>query len=260
MKRFAIYLLFCCYSLSNLSATGNESIKKLIADFLSADWPAVISAKEKIENLGSAAIPEIITVMNDCKVNKLQNTGDLIYPGAEKYFGHGQIIDYDIDDLCVRAGWLLEELTFRNFGFTGIHLPDNELSDFIKKSFSDYYNIAANQRRLDELTAQGKRKLIRSLSIEQVNSWWQSSSKDWNRLNALEEALNSQDDKCQVKALFYLRNGKTRCKGLSESYYKTRLEQAVMRLSNAELNRISENAKLIMLDSDFDWLLDKPDN
>jgi hypothetical protein len=33
-----------------------------------------------------------------------------------------------------------------------------------------------------------------------------------------------------------------------------------MRLSKSETNRVSENAKLIMLDSDFDWLSIKPVN
>jgi hypothetical protein len=260
MKRFALYLLVCCSSQLLFSGTGNEPVKQLINNFLSTDWPTVSLAKEKIENLGSEIIPEMIDIMNDCRVHKLQNTGDLIFPGAEKYFGHGQIIDYDIDDICVRAGWLLEELTFRNFGFTGIHLPDNELLDFIRTSFPEYYNNPVNRRQLDELTVPGKRKLIRSLSIERVRDWWKISSQRWNRLDALVEALNSQDEKSQVKALFYLRNGKTNCRGLDENYYKSYMEQVIMKLSKAALNRVSENAKLIMLDSDFDWLSIKPVN
>jgi hypothetical protein len=260
MKRFALYIILCYCSLSLFSGTGNDPIGKIVNDFLSSDWPTVMHAKEKMENLGSEGIPEIIAIMNDCRVNNLQNTGDLIFPGAEKYYGHGQIIDYDIDDICVRAGWLLEELTFKDFGFTGIHLPYNELSDFIYKSFPDYIDNTVNQRHLAELTESGKRKLIRSLSIERVKEWWKSDSLRWNRLNALEYALNSQDEKCQVKALFYMRNGKTRCSGLDEKYYKSHLEQVVMKLSKESLNRVSENAKLIMLDNDFEWLSIKPVN
>jgi hypothetical protein len=113
---------------------------------------------------------------------------------------------------------------------------------------------------VNELTVSGKRKLIRSLSIEQAKNWWQISSQSWNRLTALEEALYSQDEKCQVKALFYMRYGKTLCKGLNEDFYKSRLESTIMKLTKAELNRVSENAKLIMLDSDYDWLSIKPVN
>jgi len=260
MKRFSLYLLLCCSTTILFSGTGRDPLKQLIDEFTSNDWPTVMLAKEKIENLGSEGIPEMIAIMNDCKVHKLQNTSDLIYPGAEKYFGHGQIIDYNIDDACVRAGWLLEDLTFMNFGFSGIHLPANELIDFIRKSFPAYYNNPVNRRQLDEFNESGKRKLIRSLSIEQVKEWWQMSSQQWSRLYALEQALNSYDEKCQVKALFYLRNGKTRCNGLDESFYKSRLENVVMKLSKVEISRVSENAKLIMLDSNYDWLSIKPVN
>lgn len=257
MKRTIIGLLLYFF-LSTYHGTGSEPIGQLISDFLSTDWPTVLVAKEKIENTGSACISDMIAVLNDCRELKLQNTGDLIYPGAEKFFGHGQIIDYDIDFACIRAGWLLEDLTFRNFGFTGIHLPDNELTGFIRDNFPDYFNNPLNRTHFDELTVSGKRKLIRTLSIEQVNNWWKTAAESWNRLEALESALNSEDEKCQVKALFYMRNGKTKCNGLNERFYKTRLENSVKKLSKVDLGRVSEHAKLIMLDSDFDWLAIKP--
>jgi hypothetical protein len=254
MQRIILYILLCCYSPVLFSGTSSAPVDQLINDFLSTDWPTVFSAKEKLENMGSISIPSVLGIMDDCRIHKLQNTGDLIYPGAEKYYGHGQIIDYDIDDVCVRAGWLLEELTFCDFGFTGIHLPDNELLDFIKNNFTSYYNNPANQKQLDELTIAGKRKLIRTLSIQQAKEWWGKASEGWSRLNAIEEALKSQDEKRIVKALFYLRNGKTLCKGLTKNFYKTRLESRILQLSKHELNRVSENAKLILLDNDFDWL------
>jgi hypothetical protein len=256
MKRFAIYFLVCFFALPVYSRTGAEPVNQLIHDFLSTDWPTVSAAKEKIENKGAEGISDVIAIMNDCRVHELQNTGDLIFPGAEKYFGHGQIIDYDIDDICVRAGWLLEDLTFMNFGFTGIHLPDDELTDFVRHNFPDYFG--ANERQIAELSVTGKRKLIRMLSIERVKNWWQDAAAGWNRLDALEQALNSQDEKCQVKALFYMRNGTTGCKGLNEQFYKAKLEHTIMNLSRAETGRVSENAKLIMLDSDYDWLKIKP--
>jgi len=260
MKKCIFCLLLCCCSIHLFSASGNEPVKVLVEKFISNDWPAVMSAKEKIENLGAPGITEMIALLNDCQVIKLQNTGDLIYPGAEKFFGHGQIIDYDIDVVCVRAGWLLEELTFKNFGFSGIHLPANELEDFISITFPEYYNIMENQKNLESLNEDGKRKLIRSLSIEQVKAWWQASSKQWTRIASLEQALNSRDEKSQVKALFYLRNGKTACKGLNQKFYRSRLSKVIDRLTKAETNRVSENAKLIMLDSDFSWLSLKPVN
>ncbi|HEX2394732.1 MAG TPA: hypothetical protein VHI78_05260 [Bacteroidales bacterium] len=260
MKKNILYALFY-FCLIPLSAQNNyEQMKALEKDFLSADWHAVVKAKENIESLGSSGIPDLITMMNDCRTIKLQNTGDLIYPGAERFFGHGQIIDYDIDVACIRAGWLLEEITFINFGFSGIHLPADELTGFINRNFPRFCSNVENQEKIKGLDEAGKRTLIRDLSIDNARKWWQNSSKQWTRLNALELALNSDDEKSQVKALFYLRNGVTSCKGLSQKFYKSKLSKVVERLSKSETGRVSENAKLIMLDSDFSWLDLKPDN
>jgi hypothetical protein len=145
MKKSVLYLVVCLLAQNLFCNVTGEPIKQLMGAFLSNDWPAVIAAKEKMESLGSEAIPEILNIIDDCRVIKLENTGDLIFPGAERYYGHGQIIDYDIDNICVRAGWLLEELTFNNFGFSGIHLPADELIGFISKTFPDYYVIQANR-------------------------------------------------------------------------------------------------------------------
>jgi hypothetical protein len=108
------------------------------------------------------------------------------------------------------------------------------------------------------MTSTQKRKLIKSISISKARSWWKSASNNWNRFDALVEALNSNDEKRQVKALFYLRNGKTRCKGLTNTTYKLRMEETVSKLARVDLNRVSENAKLILLDTELRWLSLKP--
>jgi|WetSurMetagenome_2_1015567.scaffolds.fasta_scaffold129993_3 hypothetical protein len=260
MKRIVLYLLTYCWSLPLLSATGAEPVQRLVDDFVSSDWPVVLAAKQKLESLGAVTIPEMIRLMDNCSVQKLMNTGDLIYPGAEKFFGHGQIIDYDIDNLCIRAGWLVEEMTFIDFGFSGAHLPAGELTNFIKNEFPVYFSNTENQQQIILLGEEEKRALIRSLSVEKVKRWWPSVSKQWSRLAALEQALNSSDEKSQVMALFYLRNGNTACKGLDQKFYRLHLAKVVERLSKAQTNRVSENAKLIMLDNDFTWLTLKPVN
>ena len=79
----------------------------------------------------------------------------------------------------------------------------------------------------------------------------------WNRLDALETSLKSSDEKQQVKALFYIRNGKTFCDGLDKNFYKNKLKDTIEKLSKSSTSRVSENAKLIMLDENFEWLLIK---
>jgi hypothetical protein len=234
--------------------TQEMSIDALLKDFKSDDWPTVLNAKEKLENMEGKSIPYLIDMLGVKSYIKLVNTGDLIYPGAEKFYGRGQIIDYNIDDVIVRAGWLLEELTFQNFGFSGIHIQQDRLVNFIKVNYPDYYENNSNRKKIDKFSVAEKRKLIKDLSISEAREWWSRESTGWKRLDALVSALKSDDEKRQVKALFYMRNGKTRCTGLTKEYYENNIRSLVVELSKVQTKRVSEHAKLILLDTDYDWL------
>ncbi len=229
-------------------------IESLINDFTSADWNLVSAAKDDLENMEAGALGNIMELLNNPGEKKLVNTGDLIYPGAEKFYGHGQIIDYDIDKLAVRAGWLLEDLTFQNFGFSGVHVQYDQLLDFIKITFPEYYNNSQSRKKLANSSEKELRQIIENLSIENAKRWFSLQGKNWKRFDALEEALKSYDEKRQVKALNYLRNGRSKCTGLNRDTYKDQLEGLIETLSKVDLKRISENAKLILLDDKFDWL------
>jgi len=242
-----------------LFARGQDNELKVLLDELqSFEWNQVMLAKEKLENMEAEAIPYIIPLLQDKSVRKLTNTGDLIYPGADKFFGHGQIIDYDIDKTDVRAGWLLEELAFQNFGFTGVHIQENDLSDYIRFHFPKFYNNSRNRKLIDTSSETEKREMIRDLSTREAEKWWEDQADTWNRFDALVEALGSDDEKRQAKALFYIRNGKTSCTGLNKESYKSKIKSIVLELSKSPLKRISEQSKLILLDTDFDWLALKP--
>lgn len=251
-KKLLIVVIAVGYML--ISFNQEQSVDELIKDFQSNDWPTVIKAKENLENLEGKSIPELMNLLDSCSINKLQNTGDLIYPGAEKFYGHGQIIDYDIDDMCIRAGWLLEEISFQKFGFDGVHIQEDRLISYIKYNFPDYYNSKDNKDKLEKSTTPEKRSLIKDLSIKKAQDWWKKESKDWNRLNALVDALKSDDEKRQVKALFYIRNGRTQCTGLTKSYYEKNIHGIINELSKVQTKRVSEHAKLILLDMNYEWL------
>lgn len=234
---------------------GEEKIpEKLLSDFKSVDWPVVLKAKEDIENMETAGIPQLLSLLDDFTICKLKNTGDLIYPGAERFYGHGQIVDYSIDEIAIRTAWLLEDIIFQNFGFTGIHLPEDELNGFIETNFFDYYDNSKNRQGLKRMTVPEKRDLIKSLSIKKAKSWLEQQSESLSRLDALVSALKSEDEKRQVKALFYIRNGRTRCTGLTKAYYQDNMETIVRELAKSDIKRVSENAKLIIMDIDFEWL------
>jgi hypothetical protein len=257
MKRFSSLMILTCLVVLFAHGQDNE-IKVLLDELKSYEWNKVLQAKEKLENLEAEAIPYIIPMLQDKSVRKLTNTGDLIYPGAEKFFGHGQIIDYDIDKTDVRAGWLLEELAFQNFGFTGVHIQADDLSDYIRFNFPKYYTNSKNRKLVDTSSETEKREMIRNLSTKEAEKWWADQADTWNRFDALVEALGSDDEKRQAKALFYIRNGKTSCTGLNRESYKSDIKNIVLELSKSPLKRISEQSKLILLDTDFDWLSLKP--
>ena len=235
------------------------SIDELLNDFKSNNWPTVLNAKEKLENMEEKSIPELMDMLGVKSFMKLNNTGDLIYPGAEKFYGRGQIIEYGIDDIAIRAGWLLEELTFQNFGFTGVHSQEDRLISFIKLNFPEYYDDPGNRKKLDKCSVSEKRRLIKDLSVKEAKEWWAKESGNWNRLDALVDALKSDDEKRQVKALFYLRNVKTKCTGLTRSYYEDNIYSIIVELSEVQTKRVSEHAKLILLDVHYEWLKIKQD-
>jgi hypothetical protein len=245
-------LVFFTFLGLSLIVSGQDK-DELFIKFLSDDWKLVKSAKTELENLEAEIIPDLIVMLENNKFADLQNTGSLIYPGAEKFFGHGQILDYDIDYLAIRAGWLLEDITFNNFGFTGIHLPKEDALDFIKITFSDYYNNSVNRKKLESADKKELRAIILKLAIDKAENWW-NENKKFTRLDGLVGALQSFDERRQVKALFYMRNGTTKCSGLTTEFYDDKLIKEVSRLSRSNVKRISEHAKLIMLDSSLDWL------
>ena len=92
------------------------------------------------------------------------------------------------------------------------------------------------------------------LSIANAKDWYKVNSTNWSRFNSLLEALNSYDEKSQVKALFYLRNGKSSCEGLNKDTFLNKVKESIQKLSNSDIKRISENAKLILLDEKFEFL------
>lgn len=249
-KKVLLIVVACCFIHFSL----NREIDKLIKDFKSNDWIIVLKAKKDLENLEGKALPELINLLDDKSVSKLINTGDLIYPGAEKFFGHGQIIDYDIDKISIRAGWLIEELTFQNFGYSGIHIQENRLLNYIKFTFPEYYNNSINRENLENSSTTEKRTIINKLSHDKVIDWWKKESKNWNRLDALVDALNSADEKRQVKALFYLRNGNSKCTELTKDVFDSKIKERIIELSKVKLKRVSEHAKLILLDEKYEWL------
>jgi hypothetical protein len=254
LKVLFAFLLGLCYSSIIIA---QENLDQLITEFTSEDWNTVKQAKESLENYEGESIPLLLPLLDEDKIVKLKNTGSLIYPGAEKFFGYGQMVDYDIDNISIRAGWLLEEISFNNFGFSGYHEPDEELINFIKITFPDYYNNSTNRKKIEGSSAAELRRLIHKLSVKKAKEWWEQNGDSWTRLQALVDALQSFDEKRQVKALFYIRNGSTKCTGLTKDFYIDNISKEIVRMSSSDTKRISEHARFILFDTKFEWLDNK---
>lgn len=255
--RKAILFMFIFLVVPILGTYCQDNMDQLLKKFKSSDWKEVKLAKKQLESIQKEVIPELISMLKDNLEVKLENTGPLIYPGATRFYGHGQILDYDIDYLAIRAGWLLEELTFNNFGFSGIHLPQDMMITHLKLTFPDYYNNSSNRKEIEKSSAEDLRQLALKLSIKKASKWWESSGDNWTRLQALTDALTSYDEKRQVMALYYIRNGETKCNGLTKDYYIEEISKEIVRMSASDVQRISENAKLILHDNKFEWLDNK---
>jgi hypothetical protein len=257
MRKTGIYLISFTFLLFSGLTRAQSDIDALIKDFTSSDWKTVKEAKRQLENYEGQSIPKIIQLLDRNETVKLTNTGSLIYPGASKFYGYGQMIEYDIDRIAVRAGWLLEDLTFNNFGFSGCHLAAEDQMNFIKITFPAYYNNASNRKKLESSSEAELGNTIFTLAVKNAKEWWLHQGTNWTRLQALIDALKSFDEKRQFKALFYLRNGQTKCTGLTKDYYIDNIAREIVRLSGSDTQRISENASNILSDTRFSWLENK---
>ena len=226
---------------------GQNQIKKLIDDFVSADWQKVHVAEAVLESQQAGAIPALITLLDRDEKVVLRNTADLIYPGAKEFYGHGWILDYDVDWISVRAGWALEELTFQNFGFREGVINE---ADLLKAVISRQGNV----RLTDRSKTPDMKKEIRAEAVSRAKNWWQKSQSSWNRFDAVLEALRSNDPIRQHWTLNWIRNGRTKCEGLTVEGFKKSIVPEAERLLKSNNESVRDQAKYLLEDKEGWWL------
>lgn len=254
MKKIFVSALLSCF-LVNLviSSVHLDVFSNEINNFISSDWEQVNKAKLYLENKQEESIPALVELLDEDTVVKLKNTGDLIYPGAEKFYGHGQIIDYDIDNLIIRAGWIIEEITFQDFGFSTIHDRDEKLLEHIKQEYKKYLS-QDYLNKLEKSTPAEIRNEMKKMASKKAAEWWEENEKEWDRFQGIVDALHSSNNRRQILALQYLRTGKSKCDGLTIESYLDNIKDRVAYLSKSNINRIAEQAKLVLNDHDFEFI------
>jgi hypothetical protein len=117
---------------NDAAAAIPAAVERALAELATDAWPTVLRAREVLHAHRDAAIPLLVAAVFRDDRAPLQDTFDLIYPGATRFYGHGWIVPYDLDHHGDRAAWILEELTFRDFGFRSgdiIDLADAQRRD-----------------------------------------------------------------------------------------------------------------------------------
>src|SRR5215510_7314023 len=214
-------------------------IKKLVDDFTSNDWQKVHLAESALESRQAEAIPALIELLDRDEKVELDNTADLIYPGAKKFYGHGWILDYDVDWISVRAGWALENLTFQNFGFREGVINEADLLKMVIKR-------QGNVQLTDPSKTATAKKQIRAEASSRAKTWWQKSQSSWNRFAAVLESLRSDDPVRQRWTLGWIRNGRTKCDGLNVGSFKKYIVPEAERLLKSSDQGVRDQAEYLL--------------
>lgn len=225
MKHKVIFLaILLITTVSGFSQKNN--IDSLLQAFKSKDFDeAVWEAKLELEKKQKEIIPVLIQLLQSKEYSKLYYSPLLMYPGTKRYIEEGyrvQTIPYELDWISIRAGWLLEELTFKDFGFrsTAIDSPsiaDIRLNNRIEMN-EKIYTINWQNRQTNEQIIE-KRKLL----AEQVAKWWEENNTSWTRVSAIKTALQSNNEFCITKALDFMADYssyKESCDNYDELFYK----------------------------------------
>lgn len=243
-----VVVLFVVHSCGFSSTTPQpQTNDKLIEDFISSDWGRVSSAKAMLESRQAEAMPLLLQILDRDQKVELQNTFDLIYPGAKRFYGHGRILDYDVDWLSVRAGWALEELTFQNFGFREGAIREADLMKAVLTKQSDV-------RLSDPSKTPEIKTRLRAEAIARVKVWWRNAHDSWNRFDAILEALRSDDPIRQVWTLSWIRFGKTQCDRLTVENFTKYIVPEAKRLLKSKDEGVRDQAKYLLEDKEGWWL------
>lgn len=208
--------------LAHAAIAAEDSLKTAVAQLQRADLGEVDQAFAALEKAASGAagnsvIDALAPLLADTTRVPLTNTADLIWPGAKESFGHGRVLPYDVDSLAIRAGWVIETITFRDFGFGG-----------------------------NSIDVDGSR--AKAAAAKFHAAWPEIGGSTWTRYAALKSALSSKVASEQLAALDYLRFGKVGCTGLDVAAYERDLQPLVKELEKSDSHEVHDQAELLLKD------------
>ena len=155
-----------------------SSVAVLTSRICGSSWSDVRSAALSLalrDDTGAVCIA-LADLCESKRVVELTIEDDTWHLGSLTPHSHGYAILYDLNVIGVRAGWLLEWLTFEDFGWGQLASSDPAFAS----------EVGAARRR--------------------VRSWRQELRSDWSRKKGLVAALMSTNPIRQNRALLWLQN------------------------------------------------------
>ncbi len=223
-------------------------------DFKQASfYEKIYPSKMKLENYQKDIISQLIELLNDTSFVKLTGTADLIYPGAKKFYGHGHFIPYDMDWISVRAGWLLEDLTFMDFGYKTSGVNDTTLFKLMKENYNEYLKKGTYDLEWKNKPTREKLIEFRKILAQKAKGWWQTNQTNWTRLSAIKDALQSDDENRLGEVLQFLRYGETKCDNLDSNVYLSDIKLLVVSLKQTKHQSMKEQVDLLLIENLDYW-------
>ncbi len=243
IRRRAVAILAFAVTLAlAVPARGGEqgaTAASLIKYLRAPNWWTVHCSAIDLESQQAKAIPALLELTESREVVPLINTMDLIYPGAKTFYGHGYIVNYALDSLAVRAGWVLETITFQDFGFRSGTIQEDALFAAMRERPGDM--------PLEE--AVGPQKTPGpgpiAAAAARARQWWARHGRHWSRYQAVVEALDSKDPRRQADILIWLRGGLSDCDGL-EAKFDREIRPRIAKLTSSPDPTVSQQAGYLL--------------
>lgn len=231
MRKIATIILILTFNLC-FSQTRLDS---LILQLYQSQFYKIDRVKDSIdnypENYQKEVIPKLIELIKDTSFIKLENWGPYSFAGSTSYKGHGLYITYYLDWISDRADWILEQITFQDFGYSEWTAAGNEMMKEYKKIYHNEINkIDTTYIYFNDSTTRAQFKKYRLFLADSVLKWWDKNKSTWTKYNALKEALSSKNFQRQYLACNYLINGKTLCEGLTIDNYNKEIKPLLKKI------------------------------
>lgn len=152
---------------------NGQELEKTLLRFVGEDIVLVLAAACELKRLGRDGLDILVRLLDTRDKVPLKNHASFSYPPHSRHTPRcdAQWIEYELDILMARAGWCIEEMTLRNFGFQ-VHADVRGGQDGIVSTIGsfEYYEHCA----------------------QKVRVWWSEARANWSRFQALADALRTE--------------------------------------------------------------------